>query len=132
MNIVLKIWRQRSAEAEGKFVRYEVEGADPRGSLLGALDVQSTISGAFSEADVAVLQTMADQIAVAIQNALLYEESLRRFAEIEATNRESTRHAWQEFIHDQRATLEVKAQSQLDFARLRSLTSRSNRQHHSR
>ena len=40
--------------------------------------------------------------------------------------------ALDEFIHDQRATLEVKAQSQLDFARLRSLTSRSNRQHHSR
>ena len=37
--------------------------------------------------------------------------------------------ALDEFIHDQRATLEVKAQSQLDFARLRSLTSRSNRQH---
>jgi Phenol hydroxylase subunit len=40
--------------------------------------------------------------------------------------------ALDEFIHDQRATLEVEAQSQLDFARLRRLASRSNRQHHSR
>jgi PAS domain S-box-containing protein len=40
-------------------------------SVLGALDVQSTVSGAFAEADVAVLQTMADQIAIAIRNAQL-------------------------------------------------------------
>jgi succinate dehydrogenase / fumarate reductase iron-sulfur subunit len=39
MNIVLRVWRQRSAEAEGEFVRYEVEGADPRGTLLDALDL---------------------------------------------------------------------------------------------
>src|SRR5262249_47080468 len=39
--------------------------------VLGALDVQSTIGGAFAEADVAVLQTMADQVAIAIRNAQL-------------------------------------------------------------
>jgi succinate dehydrogenase / fumarate reductase iron-sulfur subunit len=39
MNIWLRVWRQENAKAEGKFVRYEVEGADPRGSLLEALDV---------------------------------------------------------------------------------------------
>lgn len=45
------------------------------GQVLGALDVQSTEYGAFSEADVTVLQTMADQIAVSIQNARLYRET---------------------------------------------------------
>ena len=39
--------------------------------VLGALDVQSTVAGAFAEADVAVLQTMTDQIAIALRNAQL-------------------------------------------------------------
>jgi succinate dehydrogenase / fumarate reductase iron-sulfur subunit len=39
MNIALRIWRQQNAGAVGKLVRYEVEGADPRGSLLDALDL---------------------------------------------------------------------------------------------
>jgi GAF domain-containing protein len=46
--------------------------------VLGALDVQSTISGAFAPVDVAVLQTMADQLAVAIQNARLFDQTSRQ------------------------------------------------------
>ena len=42
--------------------------------IIGALDVQSTEPNAFDEADVVVLQTMADQLAVAIQNARLLEQ----------------------------------------------------------
>ena len=41
--------------------------------VLGALDVQSTEREAFSEADVTVLQTLADQIAIAISNSRLVE-----------------------------------------------------------
>lgn len=77
-------------------------------TIIGALDVQSQIRDAFDEDQINVLQTMADQIAVAIQNAILYEESLRRFAEIEASNREATRRAWQEFTRDQRMDPIVK------------------------
>ncbi|MCZ2098607.1 MAG: GAF domain-containing protein, partial [Anaerolineae bacterium] len=77
-------------------------------TILGALDVQSRIRDAFDEDQINVLQTMADQIAVAIQNAILYEESVRRFAEIEANNREATRRAWQEFSRDQRMDSIVK------------------------
>jgi GAF domain-containing protein len=39
--------------------------------VLGALDVQSTERQAFGEQDVTVLQTMADQVAIAISNARL-------------------------------------------------------------
>jgi GAF domain-containing protein len=42
--------------------------------VIGALDVQATKFDAFSEDDIAVLQTLADQIANAIQNARLFEE----------------------------------------------------------
>jgi GAF domain-containing protein len=41
-------------------------------TLVGALDVQSTTSGSFSTSDVVILTTLADQLAIAIQNARLY------------------------------------------------------------
>lgn len=41
--------------------------------VIGALDVQSAQPNAFKEADIRLLQTLADQIAVAIQNARVYE-----------------------------------------------------------
>ncbi len=72
-------------------------------NLIGALDVQSQFGNAFTEEQIGVLQTMADQIAVAIENARLYEESQRRAAEIEESNRKSTLRAWTEFMRDQRA-----------------------------
>jgi GAF domain-containing protein len=46
-----------------------------RGQVIGALTVQSTEAEAFSGEDMAVLQTMADQIANAIENARLFEET---------------------------------------------------------
>jgi two-component system sensor histidine kinase/response regulator len=45
--------------------------------VLGVLYVQSTQETAFSEEDVAVLQTLADQLAIAIENARLYQEIRR-------------------------------------------------------
>lgn len=41
------------------------------GTVIGALDIQSRIPNAFSDADILVLQIIADQIAVAIENARL-------------------------------------------------------------
>lgn len=45
------------------------------GKMLGALDVQSVQEAAFDETSAAVLQSMADQIAIALNNAALYSES---------------------------------------------------------
>lgn len=44
-----------------------------RGEIIGALDVQSKKPQAFSSEDIAVLQTMATQIALAISNARLFQ-----------------------------------------------------------
>jgi signal transduction protein with GAF and PtsI domain len=44
-----------------------------RGQALGALTIQSQLPAAFSMDDIAVLQTMADQLAIAIDNANLIE-----------------------------------------------------------
>ena len=52
-----------------------------RGQCIGALTVQSTREAAFSEQDIAVLQTMADHLAIAIENARLYEAAQREIAE---------------------------------------------------
>lgn len=70
--------------------------------VIGALDVQSRQRDAFAEDEVNVLTTMADQIAVAIQNARLYEDSLRRVSEVEEINRQATLRAWQDYMRDQR------------------------------
>jgi GAF domain-containing protein len=44
-----------------------------RGEAMGALSIQSVQEAAFSNEDIAVLQTMADQLANAIQNARLFD-----------------------------------------------------------
>jgi GAF domain-containing protein len=54
-----------------------------RDQVLGALTVQSKIEAAFSEEDVAVLQTMADQLANAIANARQFRMIERARAETE-------------------------------------------------
>lgn len=45
-----------------------------RGKPLGALTIQSSQGAAFSDEDIETFQTMADQLANAIQNARLYEQ----------------------------------------------------------
>jgi PAS domain S-box-containing protein len=52
-----------------------------RGCPIGALTIQSSQEAAFSKEDITVLQTMADQLANAIANAQLYEETQRRLRE---------------------------------------------------
>jgi len=67
-----------------------------RGERIGVLDVQSTEPDAFSQEDVAVLQTLADQVAVAISNAQLYQQAQ---ASLEAERRaygELSAKAWRE------------------------------------
>jgi GAF domain-containing protein/HAMP domain-containing protein len=44
--------------------------------LLGALDVQSTEESAFDQEDVAILSLMADQVAIAIDNALKFSQEV--------------------------------------------------------
>jgi GAF domain-containing protein len=69
-----------------------------RGRVLGALDVCSTDSEAFAEEDISVLQTMADHIAVTIDNAQLFAELRRRLAEMEASQRLYVRERWTDLV----------------------------------
>ncbi len=51
------------------------------GRVVGVLDAQSAERDAFSEIDVFTLQTVADQLAVAMENARLYAAARRELAE---------------------------------------------------
>jgi len=55
--------------------------------VIGALTVQSTEEAAFKEEDIDALQTMADQLAIAIQNSNLHRQAERRSRLLKAANR---------------------------------------------
>jgi GAF domain-containing protein/HAMP domain-containing protein len=69
-----------------------------RERVMGVLDVQSIQEATFSDEDVAILQTLADQVALAIENAHLLEESQRALRELEALYGRRVREAWQERV----------------------------------
>ena len=64
------------------------------GNVIGALDVQSTERNAFTDDDVEVLSTLADQISLAIQNARLFDQTQKALAESEAVYRQNFRDSW--------------------------------------
>lgn len=66
-----------------------------RGEIIGVIDIQSKEKGAFSDQDVAIIKSLADQIALAIENARLLEESGRALRELERLYGERVREAWQ-------------------------------------
>jgi GAF domain-containing protein len=69
-----------------------------RGEVIGALDVQSTEPGAFSQEDVAVLQTLADQVAVALSNARLFRQAQESLVAERRAYGEISRQAWEEMV----------------------------------
>jgi GAF domain-containing protein len=62
--------------------------------FLGVLDVQSTVRGAFTPIDAAVLKVVADQLAVAIENARLFSENEDALGDIRRAYGELNRAAW--------------------------------------
>jgi GAF domain-containing protein/HAMP domain-containing protein len=64
------------------------------GNVLGALDVQSRESNAFSNEDLEALTILAELVSIAIQNAKLYEQMDRSLAEAEAASRQFFRENW--------------------------------------
>jgi GAF domain-containing protein/HAMP domain-containing protein len=68
------------------------------GNIIGALDVQSKQRDSFDQDQITALQTLADQITIAIENARLYEESARLLSDLERDRRATTRYAWQQYM----------------------------------
>lgn len=64
------------------------------GRVIGALDVQSTEPNAFDQQDITVLQTLADQLAVAIENARLIQQMNETVRELEQAYGRYTQESW--------------------------------------
>jgi GAF domain-containing protein len=69
-----------------------------REKVIGILDIQSTEPEVFTQSDIEIFQTMADQIAVAIENVRLLSESQLVIAQLESVSSDKTRNDWN-FYH---------------------------------
>lgn len=65
------------------------------GQIIGVLDVQSVEPNAFGRDDVETLTALADQVAIAIQNARILEEAQRSLAEAQSAIGRSAQETWQ-------------------------------------
>jgi len=65
--------------------------------IIGVLDIQSTEPNHFTEDDVSILSILADQVAIALQNALLFDESQRALREANIESLQASRRSWQEY-----------------------------------
>lgn len=74
------------------------------GRTIGALDVQSTETNAFSQEDINVLTTLADQVAIAIENARLFGESRSALSESQITIEKYVKQAWGSFAQQTKRT----------------------------
>ena len=69
------------------------------GRIYGALDVQSTEPNAFSEQDTSALRVLADQVSMAISNAILFEELQQSLEAERKVYEKISAEAWRDFIH---------------------------------
>jgi GAF domain-containing protein len=65
------------------------------GQIIGALDVQSVEQNAFGQDDIEALTALADQVAIAINNARTLQEAQRSLSEAQSAIGTSTRETWQ-------------------------------------
>jgi GAF domain-containing protein len=71
-----------------------------RSKVLGVLDIQSDQPQAFNVDDIDVLQTLSDQVAIAIENARLIDETQTAILQLEALTSIRTREAWSQKLRE--------------------------------
>ncbi len=71
------------------------------GQILGVIDVQSTQPMAFTQEDIAILQILAEQLAIAIQNANLFSEAKKAVDAARLAYGELSRDAWGKILQNQ-------------------------------
>jgi GAF domain-containing protein len=68
------------------------------GKILGVLDVQSTRANSFTDEDTSILQLVADQIAIAIDNAHLLAQSRHALEVSQKAYSELSQEIWKKFL----------------------------------
>ncbi len=68
------------------------------GRIIGAMTVQSVEETAFDEASIAILQNMADQVAVAVENARLFAETQVALERAQEVQRRYQGQAWRDYL----------------------------------
>lgn len=71
-----------------------------RDKIMGVLDIQSSRLDQFGPEDLTLVQSLADQTAMAMDNIRLMEEMQRSLKQIENLNRRLTREGWQDLGAD--------------------------------
>ncbi|CAG0990828.1 partial Sensor protein SrrB, partial [Anaerolineales bacterium] len=71
-----------------------------RDNIVGVLDVQSEKPGAFTEDDANTLSILADQIAIALENARLFTQTQQALNEVQALYRENLQEGWKTFSRE--------------------------------
>lgn len=69
------------------------------GKILGVLDMQSERPDTFSESNLPAFQVLAGQLAIAIQNATLFQQAEEAHLEVEAQANRLTTAGWQDFLN---------------------------------
>lgn len=72
-----------------------------RNKLIGVLDIQSTEGQGFTEEDIATFQSMADQIALSIENARLLTESQLVITQLQELTSDTAISAWKNYLGKQ-------------------------------
>lgn len=65
--------------------------------VVGFLDIQSSEEQAFSEDDISILSILTDQVAITIQNLLLYEQSQNALRQADLTSQQISAQAWKAY-----------------------------------
>jgi GAF domain-containing protein/HAMP domain-containing protein len=69
--------------------------------IIGALDVQSKLTNAFTDEDVNILSTLADQVSIAIQNARSFQQSLEALEQAQRAAAQLSEQQWSQFLRHQ-------------------------------
>jgi GAF domain-containing protein len=75
--------------------------------VIGALELHSSQEAAFQQQDADTYQNLANQIAVAYENARLFKESQQSLSEMRATQRQYLQGSWSSLASEQQLAYEI-------------------------
>lgn len=77
--------------------------------VIGALDIHSEIHHAFQETDIGIMQSVAGQLATAIENVRLFNEAQTAVAQYESVNTLLTPKLWSRFLKGRRHAFQYRS-----------------------